>query len=88
MNLSDAYTLEKRAYSNSMEGILAASSTTGNTVGVNRTLTYNANVVSNRGYLKPYDNDTSDLNMGNMLSMAEMSAPLVANHDSPMRVNN
>jgi len=70
-----------------MEGILAASSTTGNSVGVNRTLTYNANVTSNRGYLKAYDkNDNSNLNMGNLLSAAEMSMPLVATHDSSMRV--
>jgi hypothetical protein len=71
-----------------MEGILAGSSTTGNTIGMNRTLTYNANVTSNRGYLKPANEDNlQDLNMGNLLSVGEMAVPLVANHDSPMRIN-
>ena len=71
-----------------MEGILAASSTTGNTIGINRTLTYNANITSNRGYIKPANlENTTDLNMGNLLSVGEMATPLVGNHDSSMRVD-
>ena len=88
VNLDDAFTLEKRAYNDSMEGIIAASSTTGGNIGVNRTLTYNANITSNRGYLRAGNlENTTDLNMGNLLSVSEMSAPLVATHDSSMRVN-
>ena len=71
-----------------MVGILASSSTTGNTVGASRTLSYNANIISNRGYLKPGNKENmTDINMGNALSVGEMCSPLVANHDSPMRVN-
>ena len=79
--------MDKRAFNDSMIGILADTSTTSFTVGMTRTLTYNFNVLTNRGYLKPYDGNSSDIDIGNAFSIAEAAVPLVANHDSAMRVN-
>jgi hypothetical protein len=72
-----------------MEGVLAITSTTSSTVGQSRVLSYNANIQSNRGYLKANtgDSNSDDLNIGSLQSLAEIATPLVTTHDAPMRTN-
>lgn len=59
LNLDEAYTLEKRAFSDSMKGIVGMNTTPSGEVGVTRHLTLNRNIIDARGFIeiekKEYD---------------------------------
>lgn len=85
MNVDRAYTLEKRAYHNSMKGIIAMSSPPSGSVGLVRQIAMDANILSARGYLKIADSET-ELNSANMFCPSELLTPFCAQMDDAPRV--
>lgn len=83
VNINDAYTLEMRAYDNSMEGFISGNSTPySGQAGITRSLTYNPMITSVRGYI-PYI-DRTKLSATNMLSPTELlSSFTAAGADAP-----
>ena len=66
----DAYTLEVRAYDESMVGFISPNSTPQGNAGVARALSYNPRISSVRGYIPTVDRST--LTPAEVLSPAEM----------------
>ena len=87
-NVNQAFNIEKRAYNESMLGILAQSSPISSNIGISRVMSLNPNIVSLRGYIEPgsYE-DIDNLDMSNMLSGAELLVPMTATHDDAQRVS-
>lgn len=86
-NMDRAFKVEKRAYNDTMLGVLAQSSPVSSNIGVARVLTLNPNIKSLRGYIEPGSNSNTDnLDETNMLSGAELLVPLTPTHDDPQRV--
>lgn len=85
MNLDRAFTLENRAYDESMLGILALSSPPTGSVGVVRQLPLDANIQSLRGYLKVADSD-EELKASNLFSPAELLVPFGGQRDDSNRI--
>lgn len=52
LNLDEAYTLEKRAFSDSMKGIVGMNTTPSGEVGVTRHMTLNRNILDARGFIE------------------------------------
>lgn len=78
-------TEETRAYDGSMVGILAATSTDDNKVGITRYTVMNPSLTSTRGFI---DTEDRELNPTNMLNIAEMLAPFTPQHaDSPRKLH-
>lgn len=87
-NVDRAFSIEKRAYNESMLGILAQSSPISSNIGISRILSLNPNITSLRGYINPgSQKDIDKLDMTNMLSGAEMLVPMTATHDDAQRVS-
>lgn len=87
-NIDRAFNIEKRAYNETMLGVLAQSSPISSSVGVARIMALNPNITSLRGYINPgSQNKINSLNMTNMLSTAEMLVPMTATHDDAQRVS-
>ena len=78
-----AYTLEMRAYDESMNGIISGNSTPySGQAGITRSISYDPNITSVRGYIPRTDQET--LNGANMLSPTELlSSFTAAGADSP-----
>ena len=85
LNVTEAFTLDKRSYDQSMLGIVALSTPFDSSVGVTREITYNPNILSTRGYLKAGNSTFEGLNSANVMSFAELCTPLSADHDDAMR---
>lgn len=85
INSDHTYTQDKRVYDNSMVGIIGPSTSPDGSVGVQKTLTMEPNVVSARGYLKAFDGDTKELKDINLFSPSEMLTPLAVTRDDPTR---
>ncbi len=83
INLDDAYTLEVRAYDESMVGFISPNSTPQGNAGVARALTYNPKITSLRGYIPEADRSTLDA--ANVLSPAEMLQSFTSTQADPMR---
>jgi len=87
-NVDRAFNIEKRAYNESMLGVLAQSSPISSNIGIARVMALNPNIVSLRGYIDPGSKEKlSELDMTNMLSGAELLVPLTATHDDAQRVS-
>lgn len=86
VNLPEAYTIKKRAYHPSMTGIIAPSSSPDGTVGVSRTLSFEPNIVSARGYVETKDDRLDELKDVNLFSPGELAIPLCAVKDDPNRL--
>lgn len=83
-NSADTYTQEIRGYDESMMGILSSITPDSNTVGINRTLSYDAKIKGVRGYLDTSGNEENKLTDRNQLSAAELLNPFTSKHaDSP-----
>jgi hypothetical protein len=65
MNLDRSFTLEKRAYHESMKGIVGMNTAPSGEVGINRHLVLNPNITDARGFVKV---DTSDDHPGSELA--------------------
>jgi len=85
INLGDAYTLELRAYDESMVGIIAGNATPfGPNSGVMRALTYNPIINSVRGYISNIEN-RNKLDPTNVLSPTEMLSSFTSTQADPPR---
>lgn len=85
MNSDRSYSLEKRTYDESMNGIIAMSTGFAGTVGVTRQGTINSNVLGKRGYVKDTSNNKELMNDVNSLCISEALTPLSTTHDDPFR---
>ena len=87
MNNDRSYSLDKRNFDPTMTNILAGTATgfSGN-VGINRQLTIDPSVETNKGFTKTSDDPaTSDKNVTKTFSMAEAIAPFGVTRNDPMR---
>ena len=83
-----AMTENKRAFDDSMLGIMAMTSSPDSKVGVNRQLTMEPRITSTRGYVTPGSKeDVDELSSANLLSAAEMLSPPGALHDDGPRTS-
>ena len=81
-----AMTLQRRAYSPSMLGILGMTTSPDYKVGVNRQMTLEPNVTSTRGYVQvTEEQDIDGLSNANLLTPAELLSPPGALHDDGPR---
>lgn len=85
MNSERSYSLDKRTYDESMNGILAMSTGFTSTVGENRQGTINMNIQGKRGYIKDTAGNKEIMNDVNTASMAEALVPMSTTHDDPFR---
>ena len=87
MNNMRSYSLDKRTYSKSMLNILGmATGFSGNSVGVNRQLTIDPNVETQRGFVKTMDDvEPDELNLTKTFTMAEAVTPYGATRNDPIR---
>lgn len=85
MNAERSYSLDKRTYDESMNGLLAMSTGFAGTVGETRQGTINMNIQGKRGYIKDTAGNTEIMNDVNSLSIAEALTPLSTTHDDPFR---
>lgn len=88
VNIDDAYTLEMRAYDDSMYGFISGNSTPySGQVGITRALTYDPQITSVRGYIPYVDKNT--LSAVNVLSPTELlSSFTAAGADAPRQAIN
>lgn len=84
-NLDKSYTFEKRQYSPSMLGVMAASSSPDANVGVMRDLTLEPTITSLRGYMDLKYEDPDKLKDVNLYSAAELAITMGATHDDSIR---
>lgn len=85
MNSDRAYSLDKRAYDESMINVLGMSTGFAGNVGITRQTTIDANVTPD-GYVKNNEGDTENMNDANTMTATESIIPLSATHDDPMRI--
>ena len=84
MNSDRSYSLDKRTYDESMNGVMAMSTGFAGTVGVVRQNTINAQVHGKRGYIK--DNKNVEMNDVNTMAINEALVPGCTTHDDPFRL--
>ena len=86
INLSEAFTMDKRGYHKSMLGILGISTPDEANVGVVRQMTLEPKITSTLGYLEitPKEN-LDELNSANLMTPSELLTPLALQHDDPSR---
>ena len=82
MNSERAYTLDKRAYDDSMINVLGMSTGFAGNVGITRQATINSNVTAD-GYVK--DSKNKEMNDANTLTATEYMIPFGYSRDDPMR---
>jgi hypothetical protein len=86
-NVTDAYSLSRRAYDKSMVGIFAASTPDGPSVGITKYLTLNPRIKNITGLMKSGStDDIKDVDFGNMGSVAELLVPNAIDHDDAKRL--
>jgi len=83
VNLDAAYTMEVRAYDDSMVGFISPNSTPQGNAGVARALSYNPKITTVRGYIPSVE--MSELDPANILSPGEMLASFTSTQADPMR---
>jgi hypothetical protein len=86
MNSERSYSLDKRTFDDSMNGILGMSTGFASTVGTVRQTTVNANVAGKRGYIKDTAGNTEIMNDVNTMAMNEALVPGCTTHDDPFRL--
>lgn len=85
LNSDRSYSLEKRTYDDSMNGILGMSTGFAGTVGVTRQTTTNMNIQGKRGYIKDTSHNEDMMNDVNTMTIAENLTPMSTTHDDPFR---
>ena len=85
MNSARAYSLDKRAFDDSMINVLGMSTGFAANVGITRQATIQSNITSD-GYVMTNDGDTKNMNDVNTLTATEALIPMSSTHDDPMRV--
>lgn len=84
MNADRAYSLDKRAYDESMVNVLGMSTGFAGNVGITRQATINSNVTE-EGYVKQNNGNTDTMNDANTLTATEALIPFGSTRDDPMR---
>lgn len=85
MNLSDAYTLEKRAYDSSMIGVIGMSTSPDGNCGVAKSVSLEPTITNARGYLDLHEDRLDELKDVNLFSPSELLSPLGASRDDTTR---
>lgn len=85
MNLSESFTQDKRAYSDTMLGVIGMSTSPDGNVGVARKLTMEPNIKGHRGFIDIKKDDLNSLNDVNLFTAAEMLTPMGVSHDDAIR---
>lgn len=86
LNMNRAFTINRRAYTESMLGIVAITTDNAENVGINRIMTLDPMITSTRGYLDYKGKKGLDkLTNTNMLCAGELLTPLGVEHDDPAR---
>lgn len=85
LNVSSAYTQDKRSYDKTMMGVLAMSTSPDANCGIVRQLTMEPNIISTRGYIDVNDGDLDALTDTKLFSPAELMSPLGASRDDTIR---
>lgn len=85
LNLSQAYTLEKRGYDPTMIGTVAMSTSPDANSGMVRQLSMEPKVTNARGYIEVMDKQLDKLTDVNMFSPAELASPLGVTRDDSSR---
>lgn len=88
MNEDRSFNLPKRSFHPSMVGILSQASPISGSIGIARTLTVDANVISSRGYMNvtPTPEDANKLKSTQLTSGAEAALVFSTTSDEPERV--
>lgn len=85
MNTERAFSLDKRSYSESMNGIITGSTGFAGNVGMDRQIALNAKIKSTRGYLDEVEKTKNeDLSLGDLSATDSMIA-LTTSSDDPFR---
>jgi len=85
LNVSEAYTLDKRTYDKTMAGILAINTSPDGNVGVSRFLTMEPNVKNARGFIDINDDKINELSDVNLFSPSELLTTMGITHDDSSR---
>jgi len=86
IQLDRAMTMARRAYNQSMMGVLGITTSSDANCGVVRQLTLEPNITSTRGYIDTTaKEDVDDLNSANLFTTAELLTPIGITHDDPDR---
>lgn len=83
LNSERAFSIEKRAYDESMLGVVGMSTGFSGTVGINRQLSIDSGIVNKRGFIAP--KKPEELDNLSTLSVMEAMSPLAINRDDPIR---
>lgn len=87
INLDDSFTIDKRAYDDSMVGVVAVVTPPDGQCGVSRTLTMEPKIKSVRGYVETTDKkDYDKLKDTNLFALTELTIPLSGTRDDPNRL--
>jgi hypothetical protein len=88
MNEDRSFNLSKRSFHPSMAGVISQASPISGAIGIARTLTVDAKIVSSRGYIDVTDKkeDLNKLSTPNLVSGAEAALPFSVTSDEPERV--
>jgi hypothetical protein len=82
----EAFTEDKRAYNESMLGIMGISTSAAGDIGIVRELSLEPNITSTRGYMEVVGKEgAKDLNAVNLLTPSELLSPMGIQHDDPDR---
>lgn len=84
LNSDRSYSLDKRGYDESMNGIVGLSTGFAENVGITRQTTIDANVEGTRGYVK-IDTNTDNMSITKTLAMTEALTPFGTTRDDPFR---
>ena len=88
MNKDRSFNLAKRSFHPTMAGVISQASPISGSVGIARTLTVDARIVSSRGYIDVVESkeELNKLTTSNLASGAEAALPFSITSDEPERV--
>ena len=87
-NMDHAFTLDVRAYNESMLGVLGITTSADSGVGINRQLALEPNITSTRGYIDVQGEEhVEEMNSAQLLAPSELLTPLGVQHDDPTRTS-
>lgn len=87
-NMDHAFTLDVRAYNESMLGVLGITTSADSGVGINRQLALEPNITSTRGYIDVQGEEhVEEMNSTQLLAPSELLTPLGVQHDDPTRTS-
>ena len=87
-NMDHAFTLDVRAYNESMLGVLGITTSADSGVGINRQLALEPNITSTRGYIDVRGEEhVQEMTSAQLLAPSELLTPLGVQHDDPTRTS-